>query len=321
MRWLRAVTWSFVVLVALGGFADSYVTGLARDNLTNEGFNREHERTPADVGLAFEDVTIPSGHLLLKGWWMPAANGSTNASTTVILVHGHSSTMGKMVRMWATNLHGAGYSLLAFDLRNHGASPDAGGGLVTFGVDEADDVAGAVEFVRGHAAQLGVDADRIVLYGGSMGGATVLTAAARDLPGVMAVLSDSAYASFTFQAHVDGEKKGYPRFLVDLVLDRMDSLAPSPPSSSRPDLAIQGTTVETLLLHCSDDQRVTKPNFDRLAAQGTSSPGQPPTVHTWIEACPTGISRDHHLDGWMKPSYNATVLVFLAMVGSQSPGS
>jgi uncharacterized protein len=296
-----------VVLVVVGGFADSYITGLARDNLTNGSFKRVHERIPSDVGLAYETVTIPSGSLRLAGWWMPAPANATaaNANTTIILVHGHSSQMGKMVRMWAPNLHAAGYSLLAFDLRNHGASPDAGGGLVTFGADEADDVAAAVAYVRSHAEALGVGADRIILYGGSMGGATVLNAAARGLPGVVAVVSDSAYASFTFQAHIDGEKKGYPRLLVDLVLDRMDQLGPSPPSSSRPDLAVQAMPVPLLLAHCSDDARILLPNFERLSALA------PAGAVTWVKSCPVGLSKDHHLDGWMDPSYNATMLDFL----------
>jgi pimeloyl-ACP methyl ester carboxylesterase len=307
MQGRSVVAWATVLLLLVVGFADGYLTGLARENLSNDGFNRVHERTPADVGLAYEDVTIQSGDLRLKGWWMPgAANTSAaNASTTVILVHGHSSTMGKMVRMWAPNLHQAGYSLLAFDLRNHGASPDAGLGYVTYGATEADDVAAAVAFVQDNAADFGVDPDRIVLYGGSMGGATVLNAAARGLSGIVAVISDSAYASFTFQAHVDGAKKGYPRAVVDLVLDRMDDLAPAPPSSSRPDLAVQDLAIPVLLAHCSDDARVTPPNFERLVSLA------PRTTVAWEAPCPVGLSKDHHLDGWMDPSYNATVLQFL----------
>jgi pimeloyl-ACP methyl ester carboxylesterase len=305
VRRLLILAWGVVAFVVLAGAADSYITGLARDNLTNEGFNRVHERTPSAVGIAFEDVVIPSGPLDLKGWWMPAPASSANASTTVVLVHGHSSQMGKMVRMWAPNLHAAGYSLLAFDLRNHGGSPDAGGGLVTYGADEAHDVLAAATFVQENAADLGVDPDRVVLYGGSMGGASVLNAAAERLPGVVAVLSDSSYASFTFQAHVDGEKKGYPRPLVDLVLGRMDILAPTPPSRSRPDLAVQGIDVPLFLAHCSDDARIGRENFDRLVSLA------PPGTTTWEAPCPVGLSKDHHLDGWMDASYNATVLGFL----------
>jgi pimeloyl-ACP methyl ester carboxylesterase len=307
----RGLAWAFVALVVVAGFADSYVTGLARDNLTNEGFNRSHERMPAEVGLSFEDVLIPSktpdGPITLRGWWMPARPDAApeNASTTIVLVHGLSSTMGKMVRMWAPNLHAAGYSLLAFDLRNHGASPDVGNGDVTYGAAEAQDVAAAVRFVREHASDRGVDPDRIVLYGGSMGGATVLHAEGSNLQGVLAAIADSAYASFTFQAHIDGEKKGYPRVLVDLVLDRMDQLAPEPPSSSRPDLAVARFPVPLMLAHCSDDARIQPENFDRLASLA------PPGTTTWKQPCPVGLSKDHHLDGWMDAGYNATVLRFL----------
>lgn len=305
MQGPRVLAWAFAGLVVLAGFADAYVAGLAHDNLTNEGFDRVHERTPADVGLASEDVVILSDGLRLRGWWIPAPPTAENASTTVILVHGLGSTMGKVVRMWGPNLHDAGYSLLALDLRNHGASPDTPSGYVTYGADEADDVEAAVRFVQDHAEDFGIDPDRIVLYGGSMGGATVLNAGARGLEGVIGILSDSAYASFTFQAHIDGEKKGYPRAVVDLVLDRMDALAPTPPSSSRPDLAVSGLGVPRLLAHCSDDARILVPNFERLAALA------PPGTATWAEPCPVGLSKDHHLDGWMDPTYNATVRLFL----------
>lgn len=306
MRGRGAIAVAAVALLLACGWVDSYLGGLARDNLSNEGFRRTHERLPSDVGVPFQDVSIPSDGRLLAGWWMPAENGSANATTTVVLVHGVGSTMGKVVRLWAANLHAAGYSLLALDLRNHGASPDAGDGLVTYGVKEADDVEAAVTFARDHAAVFGVDPGRIVLYGGSMGGATVLETAARHLPGVVGVIADSSYASFAFQAQVDGAKKGYPAWLVGLVVAKMDDLAPAPPSRSQPDEALPGIGVPVLLAHCADDARVTRPNFDRLAAVA------PPGTRTWIGDCPTGVSPDHHLDGFMQPGYNETVLAFLS---------
>jgi alpha-beta hydrolase superfamily lysophospholipase len=301
-----------VVLVVAAGWADSYLAGLARDNLTNAGFHRDHERVPTDVGVPFQDVQVPSDGRMLAGWWMPAEAGSANASTTVVLVHGVGSTMGKVVRLWAANLHRAGYSMLAVDLRNHGASPDSGDGLVTYGVEEADDVQAAVGFVQDHAADLGVDPDRVVLYGGSMGAATVLEAASRQLPGVVGVVADSSYASFAFQARIDGAKKGYPAWLVGLVVAKMDAIAPAPPSQSRPDRAVRAIDVPLLLLHCADDERVTRPNFDRLAeAADGRGPLPHPDTMTWVEPCPTGLSRDHHLDGAFQPGYNETVLRFL----------
>jgi pimeloyl-ACP methyl ester carboxylesterase len=274
------------------------------------------------VGLAADNVTIASDGLRLAGWWMPAPAGSANASVTVVLVHGVSSQMGKPVRMWAPMLHAAGYSLLAFDLRNHGASDDGPHGYVTYGVREADDVAAAVAWVQDHAADLRVDPDRVVLYGMSMGAASVLIADGRGLPGVAAVIADSPYASFAFQARVDGARKGYPQWLVDLVVHRMDRLAPAPPSQARPDESLAHIGVPLLLATCSNDQRITAPNFERLVgpaqaartAQATWPHAGVAPLTTWDEPCPTGLSADHHVDGAWQPGYNATVLGFLDQV-------
>lgn len=303
-----ALAVAVVLLVLAGGYADAYLSGLARDNLSNASFRRTHERTPTDLDIPFADVRIPSDGRMLAGWWMPAAAGtseSANATTTVVLVHGLGSTMGKPVRLWAANLHRAGYSLLALDLRNHGASPDTPDGYVTYGLAEADDVAAAVRFVQDRAAELGVDPDRVVLYGGSMGGATVLEVAERRLPGVVGVLADSAYASFSFQAQLDGAKQGYPAWLVSLVVAKMDAVAPMPPSDSRPEESLARIDVPVLLAQCADDQRVTRANFDRLAAVA------PAGTASWIGDCPAGVSPDRHLDGFMQPGYNETVLAFV----------
>lgn len=324
MRGRGAWTVGLVLFVLVGGFADSYLDGLARDNLSNATFPRTHERTPWQMGIGASNVTILSDGLHLAGWWMPAEPGAANASTTIILVHGVSSQMGKPVRMWAPFLHAAGYSLLAFDLRNHGASDDGPNGYVTYGVREADDVIAATAWVQDHAADLGVDPDRIVLYGMSMGAATVLDAAGRAPPGLVDVIADSAYASFTFQAQVDGAHKGYPQWVIDLVVHRMDALAPAPPSASRPDEALAHIGLPVLLATCSNDQRVTAPNLQRLTTAAQARRGTPPPwTKLWDRSCEGGLSRDHHVDGaWQGPAwsdmtqrlsgYNETVLGFLA---------
>lgn len=294
---------ALLALVALGA-AQQRLDAIALDNLSNRTFVRAHQWTPDDFGIPYDDVQVPSDSLALAGWWMPAPPGP-HAATTVILVHGYSSNMSKVMRMWAPNLHAAGYSLLAIDLRNHGLSPDAGG-RVTYGVDEARDVLAAMAWVQAHAGGLGVDPGRIVLYGGSMGAASVLDAAGQAPPGLLAVIADSSFASFGFEAHVDGKDKGYPRAVVDWVVARMDDLAPAPPTHSRPDQALARLRVPVLLAQCADDVNITPPNFERLKAVA------PPSTETWSAPCPRGLSAEHHLDGWMDPGYNATVLGFLA---------
>ena len=45
-------------------------------------------------------------------------------------------------------LHDAGYNVLAYDLRNHGLSGAANGGVVTHGFTESRDVVGSLEYIR-----------------------------------------------------------------------------------------------------------------------------------------------------------------------------
>lgn len=305
VRWRRVALVAGAVLVVLllvaAAVLRHVVTGIAKDNLSNREFWREHQQTPWSLGLASSNVTIASDGLELAGWWIPGGPGNL----TAILVHGLGSNMSKPLLQWAPNLHGAGLNVLTFDLRNHGASGDTADHRVTYGVDESRDVQAAVAYVRANAAQLGADPGRIVLYGGSMGAATALLAAAKHPPGVVGVLADSGFASFAFQAHIDGDEQGYPRPIVDWVLARMDDLAHAPPTGSRADKALAQVTVPVLLAHCTDDERVQFASYERLRAIA-------PDAATWTGSCASGTHADHHVDGYLMPGYNETVRAFLA---------
>ena len=292
-----------VLLVVAAAVLHHVVTGIAKDNLSNREFVRGHQQTPWSLGLPSSNVTIASDGLELAGWWVPGGPGNL----TAVLVHGLGSNMSKPLLQWAPSLHGAGLNVLTFDLRNHGASDDTADHRVTYGVDEARDVLAAVAYVRANAAALGADPGRIVLYGGSMGAAAVLLAAAQHPPGVVGVLADSGFASFSFQAHIDGEEQGYPRPIVDWVLARMDALAHAPPTRSRADQALAQVAVPVFLAHCTDDTRVQFASYGRLRA---AAPG----AATWTGSCATGTNVDHHDDGYLVPGYNETVRAFLAGV-------
>jgi fermentation-respiration switch protein FrsA (DUF1100 family) len=87
-----------------------------------------------------------------------------------------------------------GFAILAFDMRGMGESAPA---PITFGLDEQRDVLGAVDFLRSGAPpypELGRPR-AIGGWGVSMGGATLLFAAARE-PAIQAVVADSAYSDF-----------------------------------------------------------------------------------------------------------------------------
>jgi pimeloyl-ACP methyl ester carboxylesterase len=301
-----------VVVVVLGMVGVDHLTAQAAyDALSNRSFQREHTSTPLDEGIAYQDVGFESDGLHLVGWWMPANTSApaTTARTTILLVHGHSAEMSKIVRHWGKMLHDDGYSILAFDLRNHGASDDGPGHYVTYGVDEAHDVLAAMAWVRAHAAELGVDGSRIVLYGESMGAASVLNAAGTHPAGLVGVISDSAYASFSYQSQLDGKSRGYPAFLTEMVVDRMDLLSASDPTDSHPDQAIAHIDVPVLLMHCLDDGRLSATSLDILAARAA------PGTETWKESCASvRPTSDHHVDGYALPSYRQKVTAFLARV-------
>ena len=158
-----------------------YVSWRSADALVHPG-RPASTWTPDDVGLAFEPVALTaSDGVPLAAWWMPA--DAAHARGTVVFLHGYGDSKNQSLA-YAPFLHAAGYNVLAFDFRAHGAS---GGGFTTVGLDEARDVAAAVAEARAR------DGDRVALLGLSMGAAAGINAAAGL--GVDAVVSDSGFAT------------------------------------------------------------------------------------------------------------------------------
>ncbi|KUH97730.1 alpha/beta hydrolase [Mycolicibacterium acapulense] len=91
----------------------------------------------------------------------------------------------------ARSFAAAGYAALTFDYRNFGESQGEPRQLVDIG-GQLDDIAAAVTFARGRS---GIDPDRIVLWGSSLGGGHVVTVAARD-PRIAAVIAQIPFNGF-----------------------------------------------------------------------------------------------------------------------------
>ncbi|CAM4189669.1 alpha/beta hydrolase [Corallococcus exiguus] len=125
--------------------------------------------------VAFQD----RDGLQLKGWYLPPRDGAL-----VVLVHGLSGNRTQLLPE-ARFLARAGYGLVLFDLGAHGES---GGTVSTYGDREATQVRAAVDFA---ALQPEVDAKRIGALGFSLGGYSVLKAAAED-PRIKAVVVEAA---------------------------------------------------------------------------------------------------------------------------------
>lgn len=134
-------------------------------------------QTPADHGLAYENVSIPSDEVVLSGWYIPSQNGAA-----IILLHGLGGTRLSMLDR-ATILADAGYGVLLYDMRGHGETEHP---YRTVGWEDTKDVAAAVAYLQERKE---IDAERIGIMGFSLGGQVAIRAAA-ELEAITAVAAD-----------------------------------------------------------------------------------------------------------------------------------
>lgn len=122
-------------------------------------------RRPEELDVAFEEVTLPSGTLELRGWLLEPVG--TGAAT--VLTHGWGANSGEMLLLGAV-LARAGHPVLVFDVRSHGRSPAFPGVTVRH---FRDDILAASRWLASRFP----DRPR-ALIGHSMGGAMSVLAAA-----------------------------------------------------------------------------------------------------------------------------------------------
>lgn len=139
--------------------------------------------TPADLGMPFEETTVPVDGLELPAWFIPARDGQ--AGPGVALVHGWESGRDRTLPM-AQFLHGAGFHCLTFDVRGHGTN--AAETLPISGGEFGSDASAAFDALLARP-EVTVGA----ISGHSMGGIGAILAGAAD-PRVGAVVATSAPA-------------------------------------------------------------------------------------------------------------------------------
>lgn len=131
--------------------------------------------SPADVGIAYEDIRVSSDNLELEGWWMPAEN----PKAVVLFAHGAGSNRTSWFLPsleFYQMLVELDLSVISIDLRNHGNSPKTDGEL-GMGAKEWPDLIAVSQWVdaRGYSElpKIGVSL--------SMGGATTIYAVQQGL--------------------------------------------------------------------------------------------------------------------------------------------
>lgn len=140
--------------------------------------------TPADRGMAYDDVMVTtSDGLKLNGWFVPAQTGAA----TVMIVHGYKDTRSSVVGV-ADVLHRHGYQALVASLRAHDIND---GELISFGLHEMKDLEAWCAYLQ---QRPGVPADHIGLFGVSMGG-TIGIGFTATHPIISVLIADSAFSS------------------------------------------------------------------------------------------------------------------------------
>ncbi len=157
------------------------------------------------ISLPFEKIEITSRDgLKLSARYYHLRDGAP----LLIQCHGYRSTPLRDFAINAETAQGSRFNLLLIDQRAHGESE---GKIISFGIKERFDVQ---DWINYSIERFGQDL-QIILYGISMGGATVLMAAGLPLPqNVKCVIADCPYSSPLEIITKVGAESRLPRFLV-----------------------------------------------------------------------------------------------------------
>ncbi len=143
------------------------------------------DTSPADFGLAYEDVLVRSADgYSLFGWYIPSQNGAA-----VMLQHGYKSNRSEMLEE-AAMLARHGYGVLLSSVRAHDLNA---GELIAFGLNEMPDFDAWFNYLQ---QREDIDPDRLGLLGNSLGGTMAIQYAA-DHQVVSALLVHSAFSSMS----------------------------------------------------------------------------------------------------------------------------
>ncbi len=130
----------------------------------------------------WEEIAIQSGDLRLRGWLA----GGEEGRATAVVVHGLGDSLDSYVEVGDV-LNRRGHTVLLLDLRAHGGSD---GRLTTLGGQGLQGVLSALSGLRAR----GLGAEGFVRFGVSMGGVTVIRAAADD--DVRAVIAEAPFDTY-----------------------------------------------------------------------------------------------------------------------------
>lgn len=173
--------WSVIqigLLVYLGLLALIY---FKQDALVfQSAMDRGFLATPASIGLGFDPLTLttPDGETL-DGWHVPAPRG-TQTRGLVIIFHGNAGNISHRLE-YLHMFHDLGFASLIIDYRGYGRSSGK--------ASEEGSYTDAATAWRHATESLGYPAERIVLFGESLGGAVATQLADARKPRALVLAS------------------------------------------------------------------------------------------------------------------------------------
>ncbi len=195
MKFWRSLPGTVLIVLVLGLVAGVGMAGVQTFQVIHPARLPEPEGSLGFALAKAEDVRFKSADgIPLSGWLFHGRPGMP----PIAICHdlGESKNIGINL---AIALNKAGFTVLAFDFRGHGASQGSGS---TLGIKESRDVLGAVDFLAA-LPKSDCDARRVGIYGVGMG-AHAAVLAASDRPAVRVLVLDglSPDARFTLVRHV-----------------------------------------------------------------------------------------------------------------------
>ena len=223
MRWLAAVLgWGAAVYVGLALYL--YVFQ-ARYVYFPDLPSRQVEATPADIGLAFQALTLSTADgEALAGWFIPASA----ARGTLLYLHGNGGNIGHRLDQIEV-FHRLGLNILIIDYRGYGASSGKPSEEGTY-----QDALAAWNYLT---QEKRLAPERVVVSGEPLGGWVAAWPAPRQPPAGLVI-----YASFTSVPEM--AQALYPMFPASrLARYRYDTRA-----------ALRGVNCPVLILHSPEDE-------------------------------------------------------------------
>lgn len=244
-------------------------------------------KTPDDHGMTgWTDVVIPSEDgTPLEGWYIPATGGESDK----LVIFNHALPMcrsgfpGHFGAPWSNydaveidfvlhykHLTDAGYNVLTYDIRNHGSSAAANGGLSGIGQWEWRDCVGVKRWVDAHPR---LSKMKVGLYSQCMGGNSQYHAIHRhpELFANVACMVSPMVVSMAAIYDAFSSLQGVSQYqeLIDLELMKMGGFVAA---EMTPHLWAASVTMPVLMVQVHDDEWTRNPEdgqktFDLLGSE------------------------------------------------------